>query len=59
MDEEGALLLVVEMAVGEEQVLQEGDVEFLAQFMEHPVEIAGVDEGAAFVQNVDIAALCY
>jgi hypothetical protein len=47
---------MVEMAVGQKEVLQEGDIELLAQLMQHPVRVAGIDEGAAFVQDVNIAA---
>ncbi len=47
---------VVEMAMGDEDLFQEGDIEDLAQLMEHAVEVAGVDEGAAFVEHIDVAA---
>ena len=47
---------VVEMAMGDEDLFQEGDIEDLAQLVEHAVEVAGVDEGAAFVEHIDVAA---
>ena len=47
---------VIEVAVGNEEAFQEGDVELLAQLVEHAVEVAGVDEGAALIQDIDIAA---
>jgi hypothetical protein len=47
---------VIEVTVGNEDLFQEGDIELLAQLVEHAVMVAGVDEGAALVQDVNIAA---
>jgi hypothetical protein len=47
---------VIEVTVGKEDLFQEGDIELLAQFVEHAVIVPGVDEGATLVQDVNIAA---
>jgi hypothetical protein len=47
---------VVEVTVGDEKLFQEGEIKDVAKFMEDTVEVAGVYEGAAFIEDVDIAA---
>ena len=47
---------VIEVAMGDEKLFQEGHIEDLAQLIQHAVEVAGVDHGAAFVEDINVAA---
>jgi hypothetical protein len=42
--------------MGDEELFQERDIELLAQLVEHAVIVAGVNKGAALVQDVNVAA---